>query len=167
MPIYMTYQSLPEGGGVSLCLPACLSGDRKWLTYSGGVNFLPLINATRGSSQPLMLKWCSSDKIPPCCISKRLKNQQVYFPVTGFDGVNKGYYWPLYSVSSPEGFHSEAHKSGWMGVVKWRVVLGLNQAKPPVCFCLCLRQATLGLHALQLPTSGCHPSHAVFFEELL
>lgn len=26
-------------------------------------------------------------------------------------------YWPLYSVSSPEGFPNEAHKSGWMGVV--------------------------------------------------
>lgn len=44
MSICIACHGQPEGGGASVCLPAYLSKDRKCLTYSGGVNFLPMIN---------------------------------------------------------------------------------------------------------------------------
>ena len=44
MSICIACHAQPEGGSASLCLPAYLSKDRKWLTHSEGVNFLLVIN---------------------------------------------------------------------------------------------------------------------------
>lgn len=44
MSICIVCHGQPEGDEASACLPAYLSKDRKWMTYSGGVNFLPMIN---------------------------------------------------------------------------------------------------------------------------
>lgn len=60
MSICIACHGQPEGGGASVCLPAYLSKDRKWLTYSGGVNFLPVINLALpvAACQPAMnISW--------------------------------------------------------------------------------------------------------------
>lgn len=44
MSICIACHAQPEGGGTSVCLSTYVSKDKKWLTYSGGVNFLLGIN---------------------------------------------------------------------------------------------------------------------------
>ncbi|MEQ2201717.1 hypothetical protein XENOCAPTIV_016999 [Xenoophorus captivus] len=81
MSIGKACQAQPEGGCGSVCLPVYLSKDRKWLTDSGGVNSLLVINLALpveaachehfGLSLTLINKfklnaiwWFDSDKLP-------------------------------------------------------------------------------------------------------
>lgn len=96
MSICIACQAQLEGGGGSVCLPAYLSKGRTWLTLSGGVNSLHVINLALPveaachehlpgpSLTPInmftanAIWWLDSDKLPRMLCLIMPQNRRVY-----------------------------------------------------------------------------------------
>lgn len=101
MSICIACQAQLEGGGGPVCLPAYLSKDRTWLTLSGGVNSLLVINLALPveaachehlpgpSLTPInmftanAIWWSDSDKLPRMLCLIMPQNCRVYSHVGG------------------------------------------------------------------------------------